>query len=1148
MGVPESKELRSKPLFRCQGLEHERYALNKRALMLSAATVALLSGPALADTDISKQVTSPINTATDGNITIESDGSVVVTANPPNGAAVTINSNDIVNNVGGTISYKGITDATAVELVTGNTGEFESTGTVDVTGGGTDKTGILISGPKSDTASGTFTGVVPAGGTSPVAINLETGSILKVQGDTSFGINELYGTNIVGDVDIAGSLTVLPTSANSTKSTLGNVIAINLAGTMTGNVDIQAGGAVAATGEGAEGIQLLGNLTGSIINEGTLETFGTTNSGSATTTNLPQAGTALGVGASVSGGIYNSGPSTTSDTTTGRSSISTVGDAPTVLINPTIGNTNPSSPLVIGVYSDPTDPGYSFINRGSISGSSADVNTDVTTFSIVGASQTAETVLTGGLFNGGSISATATTSTAASTVSADALNIGNYADVGRLTNSDESNSGTISASVLGPESGSATAITIGQYATLTNITNSGTISASATTTNPQFVTALSADAILDESGTLATIDNSGTISATATTLANNAQSTIAVDLAVSQTNVSFDNSGIVNGNVIFGTGNDTFTVGGTALTPATMTGNVFFGGTGGANNATPGMDALNINDFGTFTGAITEKLGSFVNVSIAEGGTLILANTPQNLGTNKVVGVYAGSFDVASGANMTLYVSQPFNLAVNPNGGALIQSQSTSIGNNAPIQILFGSYVGNFVPGRGLQGGSQTATFDLFSAPKGELDISSSEIGLINSNFTTTIPFLFTGDLCTWNVNGSSTCSGANPGNSQLDLQLTPKSAQTLGLTGYALKIFPYANESLVFDNNLGAAMLNNITNAQQAQNAYAAFAPDVSGASRALAISLTDDATNVVAARQRVLREYANQDGDLTMWTQEFVERLNQDNTVDGSGYTDSGFGFVLGADEGDPADGRYGGAFTFYSGGMSGKAPLDDKTQSEWYMATGYTDWHGRGFFLDTQASVGYAHLDGTRTLDLGSFVRTATNTRPAEYLAGGATAGLQYNVIGAAVMPQISLDGLAMRQEGYTDRTAGAGQSQDENGLDLHVEPSYAASARMFAGVDTRDDINIGDFLLQPEARAGYRYDVANGQESVTANFVDVTPIDQFKISGPKPAKGNALGGVGVSLATGAWSLGLSFDYLYANSGNTSEEGTLSLIGRI
>jgi hypothetical protein len=1134
--------------------------------MLSAATVALLSSSALADTDISKQETGPINTATDGNITIETNGSVVVTTNPPTAAAVTINSDAIVNNEG-MISYKGVTDATGVELLTGNTGEFESTGTVDLTGTGSSKTGILISGPQSDTGTGTFTGVIPSGGTTPIAINLEADSILKVQGDGSFGIDELYGTNTVGDIDVAGSLTVLPTSLNSTKTSLGNVVAINIAGTMTGNIDIQSGGVVTAQGEGAEGIQLLGNLTGSIINEGTLETFGTsTGNGSANNVNLPQADTALAIGAGVSGGIYNSGPSTTSDTTTARSIISTVGDAPTVLINPTIGNATPTTPMVIGIYSDPTDPGYSFLNRGTITGQSEDANQGVTTFSIVGASWNpttqmgAPTVLTGGLFNGGSITAAATTNTSASAVTANALTIGDYAYIcgpgspvgpctsglgNGLVNSNESNGGTISAIVSGPESGTATALTIEQYGSLTYLNNSGTISASATTINPQFVTSLTAYAIFDESGTLNTIYNSGTISATTTTLANNQQVAIAADLAVNTSGVYFDNTGTVIGDIYFGTGNDNLIDSGTAQTPASITGNVFFGGTGGT---TPGDDQFTIGDFGSFKGALTEKLGSFVDITVDQGGTLVLENTPQALGDNNVVGVYAGKFDVSAGAALTLYVSQPFNLSVTPGAGAIIQSQNSSIGNDTNVSILFGSYVGNFVPGKGLQGGSQTANFDLLSAPDGQLQISDSEIGRIDNAFKTSIPFLFTGDLCTWNINGNSTCSGANPGNSELVLQLTPKTPQQLGLTGYALKMFPYANESLVYDDKLGAAMLNDITNAQQAQEAYATFAPDVSGATRALAISLTDDATNVVASRQRTLREYANQDGDLTMWTQEFVERLNQDNTVDGSGYTDSGFGFALGADEGDPADGRYGGAFTFFSGGMSAKAPLISKTQSEWYMLTGYTDWHGRGFFLDTQASVGYAHLDGSRTLDLIGFSRTATNSRPAEYMAGGATAGVQYNIDGAAIMPQISVDGLAMRQEGYTDRTSGAGNAQDEDGMDLHVNPDYAASARMFAGVDTRDDINLGDFLLQPEARAGYRYDFANGQESVTANFIDVVPLSQFKISGPKPANGNALGGLGVSLATGAWSLGLSFDYLYANSGNTSEEGTLTLIGRI
>src|SRR6202043_1382729 len=163
-----------------------------------------------------------------------------------------------------------------------------------------------------------------------------------------------------------------------TSTPFGNVIAIDLLGTMTGNINIQKGGVIAATGQGAEGIQLIGTLTGAIVNNGTLQTYGTTSVGSGTTT-LPQAGTALGIGASVTGGIYNAGPSTISDTTTVRGVISTAGNAATIVIDPALGIAPPTSNLVIGYYNDPTDSGYSFLNRGDIAGTSINPDVSVTT-------------------------------------------------------------------------------------------------------------------------------------------------------------------------------------------------------------------------------------------------------------------------------------------------------------------------------------------------------------------------------------------------------------------------------------------------------------------------------------------------------------------------------------------------------------------------------------------------------------------------------------------------------------------------------------------------------------------------------------------------------------------------------------------------
>ena len=147
------------------------------------------------------------------------------------------------------------------------------------------------------------------------------------------------------------------------------------------------------------------------------------------------------------------------------------------------------------------------------------------------------------------------------------------------------------------------------------------------------MTALTAYAIFDQSGTLNSITNSGTISAIATILKNNGQVAIAADLALNTTGVTFTNTGTVIGAILFGSGNDTLSVTGTAQVPALVNGNINFGG------CNSGDDTLTIGEFASVTGAITEKLGCHVDVSIAQGGTLNLQNTPETLGSN-VVGFF----------------------------------------------------------------------------------------------------------------------------------------------------------------------------------------------------------------------------------------------------------------------------------------------------------------------------------------------------------------------------------------------------------------------------------------------------------------------------------------------------------------------------
>ena len=305
----------------------------------------------------------------------------------------------------------------------------------------------------------------------------------------------------------------------------------------------------------------------------------------------------------------------------------------------------------------------------------------------------------------------------------------------------------------------------------------------------------------------------------------------------------------------------------------------------------------------------------------------------------------------------------------------------------------------------------------------------------------------------------------------------------------------------------------------------------------------------NKVCARQRALRMYANQDSDYTLWGQEFAQNLNQQNSSESPGFRDSGFGFALGADGGNPSAGRYGGAFTFFSGDASDKQPRTSKTTLDWYMLSGYTDWRGKGFFLDTQITAGYGNLKGRRVINLYdngdptqplAFSREADSKRGSLMGAGGVSTGVIYAWGSTVLTPQLSLDGLTMREDGYTETNGG-------DGFDLKVNPYYTNSLRGYFGTSLREDLNMGDFLLQPEARIGYRYDFLNGAQKVQAAFAS-DPAADFQLTGPDPARGNIVGGGSLAVTTGSWSLGLGYDFQRGTNGNFNQQGMLTLVGRI
>lgn len=1253
--------------------------MNKQRLLTSAAVVALMVAPCLADTEVSSDRTTALTTgallssgvgdANAGNITIDSGISVAITKESND--AITIDSSHYLLNKGA-ISNKDTSSAYGLHIdvstnpnlsgtsftnaagttITGSGIYFDSSSSLVMTGDGSSKTGLFFDGAIGD---GTYTGdvifnaasmtingdtskafnfgdgttfrgdlifdstaAVTMTGDSSQAIYLAYGSLfsgdivvgssasLSMSGDSNTGVYMASGSELTGSLTVNGAIGLSQATARSTSSS--SLYGMLLAGKINGDLVISSTGSVTVVGASATGISVQGyGINGAVAIGGSLSSVGYSSSSDTSTSNTtistyPEAGSALAVGANVTDGIAVLGPRYSGDSSVSSASITTQGTSPALSINPGLNTVvTQTAPLVIGIYSrdgaaDTYDPGFSFYNRGSITASPLNTNNSSSAVYTVGTS-VFPTILTGGMYNSGSISASASSSSDGSAVTASGLYIGGYTyldnatfdtatttwtdatlaaktskDQAALVNSNSAGSGTISATISGYKSGAATAISIAQYASVPSLINSGTISASATTVDKTLDTALSSSntytleaiAISDASGTLTSIYNTGIISAVAgvstsssssvTALDNNNQLAVAIDLSGGNTatpsgsgvtikeRTTASSSAAIIGNIYFGTGdNQVIDVAGTSSTyTATINGNIHYGNTG-ANSI---VDQLNIGAYGAVTGKVTAGSGPGVAVEVASNGSLSLLNDTTSFN--------AASVHIANAGSLSLAVSQSLT------DTGVIDSQGTVVMDKGANLFLAYS---SFVP----QGSHD---FVLITTPYGQLNVDPTTISVTNTYLTKNVtdkgmlPFLF--ESAKLEQTSSAAAGDA------LVLHVAPKTASQLGLTGYASSLFPYVNTALSNDNDLGSAMIYGIHNAADAQTAYAAFAPNVTGGDRAIVISLTDQSTGVVAARQRALLLYAKQGGEGTsFWFDEFIQQIKDpgqgaeqiDGTRAFSGFKDSGFGFSMGIDGGSPKYGWYGGAFTFYAGDV-GELQRVSKTHEQWMILSGYSVWRGKGMFFNSKLDVGYGHLDSSRSITLttassstsvATYSRQADNKHAGALLSGGVSTGAFFNFGAATFTPKLNIDGLLMRQDGYTEYNPGTATTGDA--FDLKVQPSYAKSLRVFLGADLRYDIDVWDFKLQPEARAGYRYDLLNDPQKLKVAFAyaDLTgtiakPGETFTVTGPDPAQGNFVLGGSLSATTDAWSLGLHFDFVKGSNGALEQVGTLSLIGRI
>jgi hypothetical protein len=1230
--------------------------LTKHRLMLSAAAAALLAAPASvhADTTITTSTSTALETASAGTIVIDGGGGIGISTA---GSAVTINSNNAVTN-NGFIANTGSSDATGLQINTspgnllpGSTG-FVSTGTIDLGGGGTGKRGIWITGGKTFYGPVTLTSLTVSGaGVTTTASQ----SSLILKGDNSVAFLLDQGTTVTSNILLGGGGIIQNASDNSTAS---NSAMVFLDGTVNGNV-INAGG-LSGTGPGMIGLQINGGIHscasdtgapsgftcpssfsgGSLVNSGQISVGGTglpsTRGGN------PQSASALVIASSIDGGVLNAGPGTSSNITpaviSSNGIATSTGINPTVLIDPSRSisgtATTPRGPVILGPVTadvDAIDPGYSFINRGSIVAQPLDAQLSTVAMVIQGSSAAYFTCLgtsvsatacdttphsvtqtvnganvtvnnAGGFLNTGEITATTITNVTNrtnGTISATALYIGAFATVPRLdvmaqtVGGTTTTTGSISAEVSGVGQGNALALSIGQNANVPviNVGRGATISASVltnTTTPTQDIAntnmpfSLASQAITDQSGTVKLINNAGTIKASNTTLTPATGTVVsniqrAVDLSSSTTGgITINNSGVLLGDVLFssaGNGNvlnvgnigasgtanpgtgainspSNYAVVGTAFTSQPI---------GGAPSATATLlnfgsgtgHRLHVGGYGYVNADIRSGVGA-LDVQVDPNGLLFIANTASSLQAN--------NFNAAQNATVGLSISQANLNSLTP----VVQANAANL-SGANLALQFGTFISSGFTAESVAAPTaQTVT--LIRAPS----ITDTTLAEQNAILGQNTPFLFETPAESGLV---PLAIGDSGGQQTLLLRLLPRSVNEfnadgspgLNLKGDARNQFPFVAQALSTDTELGAAVatamtvyntpgqassgINVAASQQQAEQVFSQFAPDVSGGVREIAIMLTDQATGPVAARQRLLRSYGKVPGEMTLWAEEFTGQINNKGRVGGAGtltsYKDHGFGFSLGLDAGSPRNGWYGGAFTFYTGDVTQQLPRDTRTNTQWYMLTGYSHWQGKKVFFDSQFSAAYGQFNQTRGLNVSGVVRLAESKRAAAMGALGFKGGVMTNLAGFKLDPFVSLDGMTLREEGFTETGGGPG-------LNLQVAPYFANSLRAALGADIKKTVSVWDIDLTPEGRVGYRYELLQQPVKVKAAFESTGGLAQtgntLTFVGPDPDKGNYFLGASLNAGTDTWHLGIHYDWVRGSNGSTTQVGTVTVLGRI
>lgn len=1122
----------------------------KRAALLGASLQALMIAPAIAQVSIETETTEPVATSTANNgaaadIEITSNGSIALEESPGVTAVTIDTSNDFTND--GVVTITNSDNVVGLRIGPGLTTDISGVGAIALTDDyeredtdedddldgplatGSNRIGVLLE--EGGAMSGQLQlGTVTVTGNDSAAVSLrsqmdgdlEVQTGLSVTGSNGLALDVREGVD--GDVRITGTL-----RAQGENST-----AARISGDVTG--EFQINGSILATGFTSTSIS-------NYADPDELEEDDTPIADRRDPDDLLVGGPALQINSSLNRGLLINGAAdggtdptddekdVVQDFNENRTagSVASYGSAPALLISAPDGSNNDlvlglvresvrdtldddedeDTTEIIGVF----DYEYGLINRGTISANGLNIGFDSTALKLQGASDgSADTIITGGIHNTGSITSLAYEADAT------AIHIGDGTQTPRFTNSS-----SIAATTYTEDQHQAIGVLIESGASLPSFSNTGSITATVRGYDGSPV------AFRDESGTLTTFTNQSRITAgyidddAEDDITSGLGRAIALDfragngVTITQTDI-VDNariygdillsdgddvvnllSGLIQGDIEFGAGSDVLNA-----SSGNFTGTALFSGSLATIELSQGANVyadINLSNAAPlFTLASASSYQGAIYGGAASGGALTVSGaTFNNLTTDTLL---VDTIDLSNGANVGVYID---STAASGENSRIVVSGAASVASDTIFTPIFRNY--------------ERDGFTVRVLEAGQLDLEGDLDAMLNASSS----FFFDLDL-----------ELSDTGDA-IDLVGEIKTPQSLGLNTRQSQAYESVID-LVLNDDEAASSIASIDGGDAFRRAYSDLMPSQSAT--ILRVLASNSASSFGATARRLNLGYDTPTIERGLWAEEYGVYQSVDATAEANGISAGGYGLAIGLD-----------LFTRPNSTIGVFGTLDNveaeehgRSAAPMGVASRAIGTYGSVRLGDTQLSAstsyGFLTFKSNRRYTIGGEDQEASADWSGGAFSGNLNLTHEFRAGRISVRPFAGAEYMLLNEDAYAET------SLEDSPFNLSVSDATSSLATASAGARIAATFgNPGETLYVPELTLGYRSVLDYSGSDADYLFDGGSGAEAFRFADEAAPEDAFLAGFGLKLLNDGFDFTLGYDAEIGSSSLT-HYGTIAL----